>query len=66
MKSADSSTVRFSEGPLANISNSSGLLKEDGKRVPHLDCNRIFTILRKHCQSCSNHFKPFSPIFIVK
>ena len=33
MKSVESSTVRFSEGPLANISNSSGLLKEDGKRV---------------------------------
>lgn len=36
MKSVESSTVRFSEGPLANISNSSGLLKEDGKRVRHL------------------------------
>ena len=56
MKSVESSTVRFSEGPLANISNSSGLLKEDGKRVRHLDFHYTEEALPKL-------FQPFQTFF---
>ena len=62
-KSGASRTVRFNEGPLASINSSSGLLNDDGRCVRHLDCNRIFTTLRKVCHSCSSFFIPLSPIF---
>ena len=62
IKSGASWTVRLNEGPLANINNSSGLLNDDGKCVRHLDCNSIFTTLRKVCHSCSSLFIPLSPI----
>lgn len=60
MKSADSSTVRFSEGPLANISNSSGLLKEDGKTCTPLGLQQNLHYTEK---ALPELFQPFQTLF---
>lgn len=66
MKSVESSTVRFSEGPLANISNSSGLLKEDGKRVRPLGLQQDFHYTEEALPKLFQPFQTFFSHIVIK